>query len=652
MAPPPRDPAGLVGGVYGVDFSQPLPGAPPHRAFAATRAGQPGQMAVAVARGWPARPRALSVLAGIACPGMLGPLAHGPAATPSGETGYFVICPAPPGPALALRPWSEAALLEHLLKPAAAALSLLHARNLTHRAIRPDNLFQAGPNAAVTLGCAWAAPPACHQPAWLEPPASAACLPTGRGDGTIADDVYALGAVMVMLALGADPVAGIPDGELQRRKLEFGSYAAIVGKHRLPSALVDLLRGMLADDAEHRPSPALLSNPAAARSRRIASRPPRRAQRPLELGGHTACTSRLLAHALQAAPADGVARLREGAVGSWLRRGLGDGVVAGQIDAIVQQREAEGADGTGRADPLLITRAIAALEPAAPLTWRSVTVWPDGLGPALDHALHHAPDLAPLLAEIMTARVPQAWQEWRGSGPDAGAPRLRDAEMRDWALAGAGAAGPLRLRYGLNPLAPCASPATARAWVIRLADLLPALEADCDRPQQPGQRLIDAEVAAFIEARRDERLDADINRLAAVMARDDVLSQLRLLARLQAKLGSGAFPRLCLRAVEAVQPLLDRYRSRSRREQIAGQMATMAQAGQLTPIVSLLDDGGVRARDDEGFQAAQARVAAIDAMLGDAADDRSRLARRVSRELVEGAGLLACVVALGVAVFS
>src|SRR5689334_8179996 len=101
-----------------------------------------------------------------------------------------------------MRPWSEAELLGQVLAPAVKALQFLEARGVTHRAIRLNNLFRATPGASVVLGQGWAAPPASEQPAIYEPPYSAMCLACGRGDGSIADDVYALGVVLVALALG------------------------------------------------------------------------------------------------------------------------------------------------------------------------------------------------------------------------------------------------------------------------------------------------------------------------------------------------------------------------------------------------------------------------------------------------------------------
>ena len=48
---------------------------------------------------------------------------------------------------------------------------------------------------------------------------------------------------------------------------------------RLAARVAELLRGMLAEDPEHRPLPAQLLDPASLRGRRVAARPPRRSRR-------------------------------------------------------------------------------------------------------------------------------------------------------------------------------------------------------------------------------------------------------------------------------------------------------------------------------------------------------------------------------------
>ena len=170
-APLPSPPVSLIAEQYAV--------APDHRlaanaggglpAFAATdrRSGRADLMAVQVQPHRPPRARTLGILAGASPDGVLGPLAHGAVPVGPEEAGYFVVCPAPPGPALSdgLRPWPESALLDKVLRPAVLTLHALEKRGVTHRAIRIDNMFRGATRGEVVLGAAWAAPPASLQPA-------------------------------------------------------------------------------------------------------------------------------------------------------------------------------------------------------------------------------------------------------------------------------------------------------------------------------------------------------------------------------------------------------------------------------------------------------------------------------------------------------
>lgn len=648
---------GLIGGLYTVDFGAVLVGAAgPAACFVAEARGQRSFMAVQVARGWPARARALAALARSQIVNLLVPLGHGPIAKPDGETGYYVICSAPPGPSLLeqQRVWSETELLDSLLKPAAGALADLQRLGVTHRAIQPGNLFQSAPGTPVTLGSAWSAPAACHQPAWLEPPSSAMCLPAGRGDGTTADDVYALGCILLMLAVGSNPVEGLSDAALLRRKLDIGSYAALIGNYRVPSAIDELLRSMLADDPDHRPSPALLATPAAARARRVAGLPMRRAQRAIEIGESSAETVRTLAYALRTNPAAGVAALRNGFVDRWLRRNLGDVGVAGQLDEWLRLRDAQMAAGDARADATLLCNTIATLDPAAPLFWRSVSLWPDGLGPALDYTTHYQPEQAAILAEIAGYGIVADWLRRKTAPTDPTAWRDDVSTLRTATRPGDDSRDLLRLNYQLNPLAPCESPLVRRFWVTRLTELLPVLDAAAAARLPEGQDLIDGHLAAFIAGRCDEFGPSEISRCAAELVSHNVLSQVRLVARLQNKVQEGMLPHICAWAMDAVQPTIARYRSKARRVRLARDLAALVEAGQLSPIADLFDDKTERATDLRDSESAGLRLSAIEQLLASlsATDEAQEIqTRRRGQDMAAGIGALACLAGLAVAVF-
>src|SRR3546814_10365001 len=77
-------------------------------------------------------------------------------------------------------------------------------------------------------------------------------MPSGRGNGAVADDLYALGATILYLLQGHSPLAGLDDRSIVAAKIEKGSFAAMSGEARLPVGLMEPLRGLLMDDPQQR----------------------------------------------------------------------------------------------------------------------------------------------------------------------------------------------------------------------------------------------------------------------------------------------------------------------------------------------------------------------------------------------------------------
>lgn len=603
-------------------------------------------MALRVQAGRPPRADALEALMGKAASGILLPLAHGAA----GDA-YYIVCPAPPGAPLAnpRRAWAEAELIEQFLRPAAQALMALSASGITHRAINLGNLFRATSGHPVVLGAAWAAPPASLQPAIYEPPYVSQCTPTGRGSGHIADDVYALGVVLLALSLGRLPMSGMDDNAVIRQKLDVGSFQALVGNDRPPAFVADLARGMLAEYPDHRPLPEMLLDPVTARARRVAARPPRRAARALEIGRASVLNARGLAWIIGRDTKAGIASLRNGQLEHWLRRGLGDAGLASQIEEATQLRTSQ--ENTDRqADAALLGRAVALLDPLAPLCWQGLMLWPDGIGPALADAQGND-DRTALIAGLIDSEFISPWADIRTDRIDANymrreARRLRGVLEGGGRKSGAGKAndGIIRLRYQLNPLLPCASPLLGGPWVADLKTLLPALEAAASRADVARQAPYDRDIAAFVAARtprRDER-----NETAAFPEdKPEVLArtQLWLYASLQTRLHPGlVLPGLAHWLVTHSGPLVNSWEYRPRREDIQRLLSERARMGQLLPLLAILEDPNTRAADQTGAADTTATLARIDATLSDIVTGgpaRAELARRMGQELAAGAGL-------------
>jgi len=604
-------------------------------------------MALRVQPDHPPRADALDALLDQKFAGMLAPCGHG-----VGGDSYYVICPAPPGPSLARnpRPWGEAELLACLIRPAALALAQLEALGQTHRAIRPNNIFQARPGAPVVLGAAWAGPPAALQSAVFEPPYMAQCLPSGRGNGVIADDIYALGAVMLALARGETPMAGMDETAILLRKLELGSLAALLGDARVPGLIADLARGMLAEDPAHRLSPEMLAEPLVARARRVTTRQDRGATRPLVIGRISAGTTRTVALAMARDPAAATDCLRGDALETWLRRARGDNTLATSIEDAKRMHLAMSDPGEAT-NAAYSARVIALLDPLAPPCWQGISVWPDGIGPALA-AARDEPTIAARLTALIRAEGFSVWASARATRTDdlqlrREAARLRTILDTNRARTSPGpATGELsRLRYELNPLVNCASPLLRGHWVTDAASLLPALEAVAGQAEFQRDLPIDTEIAAFIatRARHREERDAAADPTAARSPR----TALRLYASLQARYHADRpLPGLARWLHAHATPLIDAWQERPRRIALRQQLGKMVEHGQLLPMFALLEDEAAHDTDARNAAKAAARQAEIDQALHDIAQSgqaRAEIARRLGQELATGAGLAGLV---------
>jgi hypothetical protein len=474
------------------------------------------------------------------------------------------------------------------------------------------------------------------------------CQPAGRGEGSIADDVYALGVTLLWCVLGS--AADWTDGvALARRKLELGSLAALAGGARLSGSLQDLLHLMLADEPDHRPMPSVLLEPGQARSRRLATRPPARATRALDIGGESAWFARDLASAIARHPDQGAGLLRTGQVDRWLRRNLGDSGLATRVEECVQRRAAEALGDESRAQAMLVMRTVAVLDPLAPLVWRAASLFPDGLGPLLAWVLASANGpLTVALEELVAHDAITQWCACQTRRRDLPALKQDARDWRGW-LATRGPMGGLkRLVYALNPLLQCGSPLLSGHSAARLGDLLPALEAaaaQADKKRPP----IDADIAAFAAARADQALVVELGQMDGCATEADRAVVLGFFGRLQLRTHPAPLPRLASWLLESGMIALTRWHSLATRTSLATALASHAQAGQIAPMLALAEDTGARAADRSGAIQAAARLEAIGTERVSLATDapvRAAGAERAGQDIAAAAGLVATLTAV------
>ena len=146
----------------------------------------------------PIRSETASLLKGAGFLGVMSPVDRGPVYWPALEKRCMaVVYERPRGGSLAeSRVRKEASISHHdiprrVIEPLAKGLRAMERAGLTHRAIRPDNLFFVDEAREIlVMGDCVTAPAGFHQPALLEPIEHTMASSAGRGEGRPGDDLY------------------------------------------------------------------------------------------------------------------------------------------------------------------------------------------------------------------------------------------------------------------------------------------------------------------------------------------------------------------------------------------------------------------------------------------------------------------------------
>lgn len=508
------------------------------------------------------------------------------------------------------QPLSEEELVTNLLTPLLSTLRELAGRMVSHRAIRPDNIFYTDASRrTMVLGECLSSPPGYDQPAVFEMVESAMAHPTGRGSGNQSNDLYSLGVTLLFLLLGRNPVADMDTERVLANKIEFGTYAALVGQQRLPLAMMEPLRGLLTDDPRERWTVTDLDMWLS--GRRLSPKQPKlpqRASRPYVFQEVEYFNTRALAMVMANDFQEAVPHIRSKQLDAWLRRSLNDEPRAEAMQAAVSaSNSASGRTGEDR----LVARALIPLDPQAPVRYRGFGVMVDGIGPALAAAMNHR-EHRQIISEIIASRLPIHWVAAQGKpkAEDLRAVQLleRLPQIIDQQAIGFGVE---RCLYELNPSERCQSALFERDYVTDIGQVIGALESvarDQDRPDWP----LDRHIVAFVAARARRLNDDVIRSLGNPDPETRGMATLRMLASVQDQTNAPPAPALAQWIAQLMAPVVNGYHHRKRREKMAERVRRVASDGMLTELLAVVDDESERTADRLGFNEAAAEYRAID----------------------------------------
>jgi serine/threonine protein kinase len=509
-------------------------------------------------------------------------------------------------------PMTEPQLARQVVAPLAAAIRELSALGIPHRAIRPGNLFyQASNQGPVMLGECFSMPPGYAQPVLYETIENAIADPCGRGPGLNADDLYALGVLILQLHVGRDPTEGISDEEVVSAKITAGSFAALAGREKLSTSMVEVLRGLLNDKTADRWTLRHLDAWSAGQHF-TPTMPylPQRASRPIRFGDSDHMNKPALAHAMARHWPETLKLVDSSDFDNWLKRSFNDDKVADVIARLTTSAATSGP--TSAIKDRYVARLIIWMNAQSPICYRDIRVNVTGLGTMLAQVLDNQ-SLMTQVIELMRGRLPQVWMNEQSAlnGDQLQARRIMEEIEKHIEKPGIGQ-GAERALYELDPLVPCRSPIIADFYVINMRDLLPAIDAALPGLGE-GIIPVDRHIAAFIGAHLRRSIDRELNAIAQASGEADRrVAILRLLATVQQTYPNRKLPRLADAVVAMLRPALASFHHATARADAEKRMLKLGKECDFSGLALLFDPSGpYRRSDDLGFTAAKRAYAAL-----------------------------------------
>ncbi|MFC1673654.1 hypothetical protein ACFL12_05825, partial [Pseudomonadota bacterium] len=580
---------------------------------------EPGRQlfALVCTPGLPVRTRTMNTLRSTPVSNVLPLVDYGPVIWgPLGQTCEIVIFERPMGgrllDAFGDNPVkiTEYELGKRLLEPVAQAITDLSGAEVTHRAIRLDNMFfMDKERRELVLGECVTSPPGFDQPGIYEPRERAMAMPAGRGYGHGEDDVYALGIVMVFMLLGYNPVSKIPDETLLLGKAERGTYQCLCGNERIPLSMIEPLRGLLSDDPHLRWTVSALTDWLNGQKKTpIQLQPPPKPKTAFKFAGYEHRSPLTLAHMFAKNISDAAKAIKSGKLEMWLRQSLGLTDMADALAAAIAVNKVhEGSpDGT---DDVLVTKIIMRLDPHGPIRYKGFAFAPDGFGPAL--ALEYLRKTSyQIPAEILARDLLGFWFAAQGSAvnPDLAAMDRTFQALRSFAKINEMGYGMERCLYELNRDLPCQSDILQRVYVDHIDDLLEALDAAADH-LDTRSRPMDKHIAAFIATHFKYDIQPHLKAMSDSHEETSLIGMLSLFALIQWRAGGDPLFGLSSWLGGLLQPAIGTYHSRTTRRTIETEIPALVRQGSLPELFDLIDNAERRKTDNDEFEEAQVTFA-------------------------------------------
>jgi len=533
-----------------------------------------------------------------------------------------------------------------VIKPLMEAITILAKGKLSHHAIRPHNIFYMDEECTeIVLGDCTSSPSGYDQPVLFEPLERAFADKAGRGIGSERDDIYSLGASVVELILGYNPVADAKKNDLLIARLEQGSYASLCGQARIPMSLLEPLRGMLNDSPSERwNAQEIIMWLDGKKMTPLQKKIPNKAEAPFTFLGGNYLSPDILSWNFSKHVKEAAEVIKSDAFMQWIKRALKDDKLATSLRSILQNANFHKEDAQGT-DDYLVCRTSMILSPFAPIRYMGLAFMPDGFGPEAAMAYLQTGSTK-AATDVITLDIILFWLDAQPvKFPNTIDLKKNFGQLKGFLNIKDPGYGLPRVLYEISSGIPCLSPMVLSSAVVDIDDLLPALD-EASKHIDNKQKPIDDHIVAFIATNFQQDIHPHLKALASPIDATSLIGMLSLLAFLQWKLHTPAVYGLSSWVGGMLGPAIETYFNRFTREDIEKEIPRLVRKGSLPEIFDLIDNAEKRKEDATGYEEAKFEFATAEYEIRDIEGAGNERTSKAERSGQQAASMVSIVIAM------
>ena len=491
-----------------------------------------------------------------------------------------------------------------ILMSSISALRNLNKLGITHRNIRPNNVFFSDSNGEdIIFGECVTTPPGFSQSLELETIERGIADEGSRGNGEVSDDIYAVAATISILLQNTDSITTFTSEQISFNKIIKGSFNVLVGERLKSQKISKVLEGMLQDKIEERwnLNDIELWLGGETISPRVYEKETR-ASRGLTFDGIEYFTKTTLAYSMSQNRNKAVEIIKSGALTKWSEKSLKDKVLASKISQVYDDTTAQ-KDRAKYADELLLSKILMVMCPTYPISYKNILYTLDGFGSGLAIELLRGGD-AKTYTEAVSLGLLNFSLQLNSNDKTKNEDIIEIANQINRYLQKAGPGfGVERCLYELNPGCPCQSPIIIKENIFFSSMLLPTLDkiAGTTNTQKSP---IDRHIAAFIASKINDDLEQYLSEIGDFDKSIQTLGMLKLLVHIQKNLSSTHLLGLAKWVGGLMAPAIKIYNSRKLRKDIESGIPQIIRNGNLSELLKLIDDPSHKEEDQLGYQIA------------------------------------------------